>query len=283
MLYIIDKENFEGTVEVSMPNGIRTKYTGLTLKEFRELKNNPRLITVTPEEFELMRDKYIDTLITPLREINEDEYFGIFRERKLYTGTLDKGFACFFFGEAIGFGIYDCFCELDNRYYAAKKKISITRKEIENEVRVIEAQEKPRKEVFVYDLESSSHDTILFSYLRQHYISNLTELFDQDTCKIRIRGYDYPFIRIGYEDKVFIIYIDTLYDIERKELETILFLFFSDGHENHFTKKYSLWSEYGEGCIAFKQWGQSTYAIWQYNGELPKEKTIKTYDYEKEV
>jgi len=70
----------------------------------------------------------------------------------------------------------------------------------------------------------------------------------------------------------FIIYWDAEYDIERKELETILFLFFSDGFEEHFTKKHSVWSDYTEGCIAFKEWGQNTFAIWQYNGDLPQQK-----------
>ncbi len=69
-----------------------------------------------------------------------------------------------------------------------------------------------------------------------------------------------------------VIYIDVEYDIERKELETILFLFFSEGFTRHFEKKHSQWSEYTEGCIAFKEWGQSRFAIWQYTGELPKSK-----------
>ena len=55
-------------------------------------------------------------------------------------------------------------------------------------------------------------------------------------------------------------------------IKTILFLLFSDGFTQYFEKKHSQWSEYMEGCIAFKEWGQSGFAIWQYTGELPKSK-----------
>lgn len=274
MLYIIDKENFEGTIEASMPDGIRTEHTRMTLEEFRNMKNNPRLITVTPEEFELMRDKYIQTLTTALVEINEDEYFSAFRRRKLYTGTLDKGYGCFFFGEYTAFGIYDCFCDVNGRYYTAKKSIGITRKEIEDEVIRLDAQGKDNTErVAVIEYNDAPGNAALVNYLEKYNIFDIGDLFDSDTCKIRIRGYDYPFIKIEEGANEFIVYSDVEYDIERKGLETILFLFFSDGFEGHFTKKDPVWSDYGEGCIAFKQWGQSTFAIWQYNGQLPKERT----------
>lgn len=55
----------------------------------------------------------------------------------------------------------------------------------------------------------------------------------------------------------------------------ILFNYFSGLLFNyiiqHFTKKHSVWSDYVEGCIAFKEWGQSVFTIWQYNGELPQQ------------
>jgi len=264
MLYIIDKQNFNGCIETSMPDDVRTKYTGQTLKEFRQSKNNPSLITVTVEEFELMRDKYKKSLVTPLKEIPEDEFYAMFKEQKIYRGTLDKGFACFFFGESHGWNVYNCYCEIGGRYYKGTKKACITRKELEEEV-------TPKVVVLEYNVVVEN--TKLYCYLEENSISDVSELFDSDTCKIRIRGYDYPFIWIKDGQKTYIIYSDVEYDIERKELETILFLFFSEGFEEHFTKKYSLWNQYREGCIAFKQWGQGTYAIWQYNGQLPKQRT----------
>lgn len=272
MLYIIDKDKFEGCIEASMPDGVRTKYTNLTLKEYRELKNNPRLITVTPEEFELMRDKYEKTLITPFHEISEDQYYGVFREQKLYTGTLDKGFACFFFGETIGFNIYDCYCELGNRYYTGKKKNGITRDEIEEEIKLLNQKGKPGKRVIVTEYNDSGDCIELFNYLEKYGIKDVIELFDHDTCKMRIRGYDYYYIKIECNEVILVVYLDVQYQVERKELETILFLFFSEGFEEYFTRKFSVWSEYTEGCIAFKEWGQSTFAIWQYTGVLPTPK-----------
>jgi len=272
MLYIIDKNNFEGCIMASMKDDIRTDHSRLTLKEFREMKNNPDLITVTVEEFELMRDKYIQTVITSLREITEDDFYTVFKEQRLRTGTLDKGYTCFFFGESYGWNIYDCYCEVSGRYFTGKKQTGITRKEIETEVRQLNKPEKPGKKVVVLEYNSTPENIDLYSYLEKYDIKDIDELFDRDTCKIRIRGYDYPFICIKSDSIIFIVYSDVEYDIERKELETILFLFFSDGFEEHFTKKYSIWSDYTEGCIAFKEWGQSTFAIWQYNGEIPQQK-----------
>lgn len=270
MLYIIDKNNFEGCIEASMPDDIRTKHSRLTLKEFREMKNNPNLITVTIEEFELMRDKYMQALITSFKEITEDEFFGVFKKGKLYKGWLEKGFACFFFGDSYGWNIYDCYCEICGKYYTAVKKIGITRKELEEEARNFKDKNNPSQKVTVLEYNQTSENIELYSYLKKYGIKDIAELFDQDTCKLRIRGYDYPFIKIKGGDKEFIVYSDVQYDIERKELETILFLFFSDGYKEHFTKKYSLWSEFTERCIAFKEWGQSTFAIWQYTGKLSK-------------
>lgn len=272
MLYIIDKNKFEGCIEAAMPDGLRTKYAKLTLEELKASKNNPDLITVTVEEFEQMRDKYIQTLITPLSEISEDEFFGVFKEQKLNTGTLDKGFACFFFGEFNSFGIYDCYCELLGKYYTGKKKGDITRDQLEEEVKSLNVKERPDKKVIVTEYNNSSECRELYEYLEKYKIADVMELFDQDTCKMRIEGYDYYYIKIEYDKVIIVVYVDVQYELERKELETILSLFFSEGFEEHFTKKYSQWSEYTEGCIAFKEWGKSTFAIWQYKGELPKPK-----------
>lgn len=152
------------------------------------------------------------------------------------------------------------------------KSIAITRNELEKEVDRPDNNGTLQKQVVVIEYNYTSENTELYEYLEKYDIRNISGLFDNDTCKIKIRDHDYPFIRIESERTVFIIYSDVEYDIERKGLETILFLFFSDGFENHFTKRYSVWSEYSEGCIAFKYWGQSTFAIWQYNGELPQQK-----------
>lgn len=271
MLYIIDKQNFEGTIEARMPDGIKTQHSKLTLAEFRTVKNNPDLITVTTEEFEMMRDRYIKTLITPFSETSEEVFFGIFKEEKIKTGILDKGYACFFFDKTVGFSIYDCYCEVKGRYYTAKKVLGITRKEIEDEIKQL-YKEKNTKNVIVLDFYGSLENDELCRYLDKYDIKNIAELFDHDTCKIKIREHDYLFIKIEEDNNLFVIYWDSEYDIDRKELETILFLFFSDGFEEHFTKKYSTWSDYTEGCIAFKEWGQSTFAIWQYNGDLPQQK-----------
>jgi len=263
MLYIIDKNNFNGCIEASMADDLRTDYSHLTLNEFREMKNNPNLITVTVGEFELMRDKYIQTLITPLKEIPEDSFYNIFKVQKINTGFIEKGFACFLFGEYNAFGIYDCYCEIHGKFYMGKKSKNITKNELEQEI---------NGTVIVLEYNTATENIELYNYLQEHTISDISELFDQDTCKIRICGYDYPFICIRHGNITFIIYSDVEYDIERKELETILFLFFNNGFKEHFTKKYSTWSDYTEGCIAFKEWGQSTFAIWQYNGKLPQPK-----------
>ena len=270
MLYIIDKNNFDGCIVTTMPDDVRTKYTNQTMKEFRESRNNSNLITVTPEEFELMRDKYKLTLLTPFKEITEDEFFGIFKKEKINTGTLEKGFACFFFGEFNSWGIYDCYCEVESRYYMGKKIISITRQQVEDEVKLLHT-ENNLKNVVVLDFYGSLENDALCRYLDKYDMKDIGELFDQDTCKIKIKGHDYPFIKVESNEGIFIIYWDAEYDFERKGLETILFLFFSDGFEEHFTKKHSVWSDYVEGCIAFKEWGQSVFTIWQYNGELPQQ------------
>lgn len=272
MLYIIDKNNFEGCIQAQMPDGVRTKYTRLTLSEYRDLKKNPNLIVVTVEEFELMRDKYIKSLITPLVEITENEYYEIFKVREFNTGEIDKGFTCFFSGELNTFGVYNCLCELNDRYYMGKKKNTITRSQIEEEVKLLHQKDKPHKKVIVIEYNHTGDCMELYNYLDKFEIRDVMELFDQDTCKMQIGGYDYQYIKIEYNGVIIVVYLDVQYEIERKELETILFLFFSDGFTQHFEKKDSLWREYKEGCIAFKEWGQSTFAIWQYKGELPKSK-----------
>lgn len=272
MLYIIDKNKFEGTIEAQMPDGVRTKYTKLTLNEFRNLKNNPDLITVTPEEFEIMRDKYTQSLITLLKEIGEDEFFEVFKNRKISNGTLEKGFAVFFFGEYNSLGVYDCYCIVKEKYYAGKKSMGVSRNELEKEVEILNNKRQTQQKVIVLGIGESSDNIQLHNYLEKFNINDVAELFDKDTCKIRIREKDYFFIKIDDDGVIIVIYMDVEYDIERKELETILFLFFSEGFTLHFEKKHSQWSEYTEGCIAFKEWGQSRFAIWQYTGELPKPK-----------
>ena len=272
MLYIIDKSRFEGCIEAQMPDGVRTKYTKLTLNEYRKLKNNPNLIAVSVEEFELMRDKYRQSLITPLREIGEDEFFEIFKNRKNSNGTLEKGFAIFYFGEFNSLGNYDCYCIIDKKYYAGSKSMGVSRNELENEAEILNNKSEIQQKVIVLEIGDSSDNIQLHNYLAKFNINDVAELFDKDTCKIRIREKDYFFIKIDDDGVIIVIYMDVEYDIERKELETILFLFFSDGFTLHFEKKYSQWNEYAEGCIAFKEWGQSTFAIWKYTGELPKSK-----------
>jgi len=239
MLYIIDKYNFKGCIEAAMPDEVRTKYTGLTLKEFRDSKNNPNLITITVEEFELLRDKYKKSLITSLKEITEGDFYAVFKEQKIYTGMLERGFACFFFGESHGWNIYNCYCDVNGRYYMATKKASISRYELEQEAKDLYRKDNPLKKVIILEYNYASENIELYEYLEKQYIKDISELFDQDTCKIRIRGYDYPFIKIKTDNKVFIVYSDVEYDVERKELETILFLFFSDDYAEHFEKKYS--------------------------------------------
>lgn len=129
--------------------------------------------------------------------------------------------------------------------------------------------DKTIKNVVVLDFYHADENDALCRYLENNDIKDIGELFDADTCRIKIRDDDYLFIKIEDDNDIFIVYWDAEYDIERKELETILFLFFSEGFEEHFTKKRSVWSDYTQGCIAFKEWEQNTFAIWKYNGELP--------------
>lgn len=246
MLYIIDKNRFKGCIEASMPDRLRTKYSRLTFNQYKESKNNPNLITVTVEEFERMRDRYIKTLVTPLVEISENEYYGAFKKEKLSKASLDKAFACFFLGEFHAFGIYDCYCDLDGKYYSGRKSNTITCSELEEELKLLNQNTMPGKKIIVTEYNHTSECIELYNYLQKYKIEDVIELFDQDTCKMRIGGYDYYYIKIEYEGIIMVVYVDVQYEIERKELETILFLFFSQDFEKHFTRRFSLWSEYTE-------------------------------------
>lgn len=112
MIYIIDNENFDGCIVARMTDGIHVDYEGLTFDEYRKTKQNDDLCKVTVEEFELKRGKYKQSLFTPLKQISKEEFFEIFRKEKINTGSLEKGFSCFFFGEFNSWGIYDCYCEI---------------------------------------------------------------------------------------------------------------------------------------------------------------------------
>lgn len=122
-------------------------------------------------------------------------------------------------------------------------------------------------EVKVYDLESASHSTGISNYMYDYKVKDILNLFDGNPEKLKLDGYEFPFTDFPYEGCHYVIYIDTEYTVDRKEIEYILRCFFSDFYRKYFERKPSVWNCFMDKCIGYRNGKGDVYTIWQYTGK----------------
>jgi hypothetical protein len=122
------------------------------------------------------------------------------------------------------------------------------------------------KKIRVYTLEESMHSVELFEYMTENEITDVAVFFTgTEADKLQIDGNIILFTRIEAPQSDIIIFWDSNYETDEKQIEEILTRFFSPGFKDFFELKISLWSEFKDNCIAFRDGKGCTYTIWQYS------------------
>ncbi|MDR0572550.1 MAG: hypothetical protein LBG96_00710 [Tannerella sp.] len=124
------------------------------------------------------------------------------------------------------------------------------------------------KNITVCSLEDAAHSVELFYYMEENGISDVSDFFTgTEADKLQIDGNTIHFVRVETPQSDIIIYWDDSYETDEERIKGILTRFFSPDFGDCFEKRTSVWSEFKDGCIAFRD-GQGTfYSIWQYTGQ----------------
>lgn len=258
MLYVIDKGNFKGCIVSKMNDDKYINHTALKLEAYKVKVGLPGLIAVTVEEFEKKREEYIASRQTNLTEISEDEFYIRINESKIQRHFLSKELKFFYLeGEESAFGILPLYISYKQKYYLAQKDLKLSIDSILSYI-------KTCKNLTILSLEEAGHNIGLFNYMQEHDISDITEFFDTEPDKIRLNGTDISFVQIDDKKDRYIISADTENTANKNLLKLLLERFYSDNFLSFFDKKYSVWNDYKEKCIAYRDGKGSTYTIWQY-------------------
>jgi len=259
MLYVIDNDNFNGCIVAKMNDDKYINYTGLKLATYKVKMELPGLIAVSVEEFEKRREEYIASYHTNFTEISQEEFYIRINESKIRRHFLSKELKLFYLdGKESAFGILPLYVCYKDKYYLAQKDIKLS---IDSLLSYIEAC----RNLVILSLAEASHHIGLFNYMQEHNISDITDFFDTESDKIRLNDIDIPFVQVDDKNDRYVIYMDTD-NVENKNLfHLILTRFYSDNFLSFFDKRHSLWSNYQEKCIAYRDGKGSTYTIWQYN------------------
>ena len=122
------------------------------------------------------------------------------------------------------------------------------------------------KKITVYSLEDATHSIELFEYMAENEISDIAEFFtDTEADKLQIDGNIILFTRIEMPQSNIIIFWDSNYETDEKQIKEILTQFFSPDFTSYFERKTAIWSEFKDNCIAFRDGKGSIYNIWQYS------------------
>lgn len=258
MLYVIDKDNFNGCIVAKMSNDKYINYTGLKLDTYKIKMGLPGLTAISVEEFEKMREEYIASCQTNFIEISGDEFYIRINESKIRRHFLSKELKFFYLdGEKSAFGILPLYACYKEKYYMAQKDTRLSLDSILDYI-------KSKRDLEVLSLEEAGHHIGLFNYMQEHNISDITDFFDTEPDKIRLNNADIFFVQVDDEKDRYIIYADTPNVADKKMLKLVLEHFYCDNFLSFFEKKYSVWDEYKEKCIAYRDGKGSGYTIWQY-------------------
>lgn len=258
MLYVIDKDNFNGCIVAKMNDDKYINYTGLKLDTYKIQMGLPGLTAISVEEFEKMREEYIASCQTNFIEISEDEFYIRINESKIRRHFLSKELKFFYLeGKESSFGVLPLYVCYRDKYYLAQKDTGL-------QLDTILGYIKNKRNLVILSLEEAGHHTGLFNYMQEHGISDITDFFDTEPDKIRLNGTDISFIQIEDNNDRYIIYLDSENKVDKNHMYLILTRFYSDNLHSFFEKKHSVWSDYIEKCIAYRDGRGSTYTIWQY-------------------
>lgn len=258
MLYVIDTENFNGCIVAKMDNDKYINHTALKLKVYKVKKNLPGLKAVTVEEFERMREEYIASRQTNFTEINKDEFYIRINGSKIKRHFLSKELKFFYLeGEEAAFKINPLYVRYKDKYYTAPKDINLSLDSILSYIKDV-------RNVEILSMDDAGHHTGLFNYMQEHGISDIADFFNTEPDKIRLNDTDISFVQVDDKKDRYIIYIDTGNRVDKNLLQLLLERFYRDNYLSFFDRKHSLWSEYTDKCIAYRDGKGSTYTIWQY-------------------
>lgn len=258
MLYVIDNDNFHGCIVAKMNDDKYVNYTGLKLATYKVKMELPGLIAVTVEEFEKMREEYTASCQTNFTEISREEFYTRINELKIRRHFFSKELKFFYLdGEKSSFGILPLYVSYKEKFYLAQKDMKLS---IDSIVSYI----KTRRNLTILNIEEASHHIRLFNYMQEHNISDVTDFFDAEPDKVRLNGIDVNFVQVEDRDERYIIYLDSDSIMDKNLLQLLLKRFYSDNFLSFFDKKYSIWGDYQNKCIAYRDGKGSTYTIWKY-------------------
>lgn len=258
MLYVIDKDNFNGCIVAKMNDDNYINHTALKLDTYKIKMCMPGLEAVRVEEFEKMREEYIAGCQTNFSEVNEDEFYIRINESKIRHHFLSKELKFFYLeGEEAAFKVNPLYACYKNKYYTAQRDINLS---LDSIVRYI----KDTRNMEVLSMDDAAHHTGLFNYMQEHGIADIRDFFDTEPNKILLNDTEIPFIHANDKKDRYIIYMDTEKAADNSMLQLLLERFYSDNFLSFFDKKYSTWGDYQDKCIAYRDGKGSTYTIWQY-------------------
>jgi hypothetical protein len=124
------------------------------------------------------------------------------------------------------------------------------------------------KNIRVYSLEEAAHSVELFDYMEENQLSDVSDFFiGTEADKLKIGDSTVLFVRVEMPQTDTVIYYwDGSDETDGKRIEDILTHFFSPDFTVHFEKRTDVWSEFKDGCIAFRDGEGTFYSIWQYTG-----------------
>ena len=131
-LYIIDPDNFKGTVINTMNNGhVDYMDEPTTFDEYKQDKGNENLIALTWDEFdEKYYKSYLDSLCGKWKEITKGDYWDNLEVLPPVNWTLGR-IEFFFCSERWTANISNCSVKVGNRYFSALMDMSASMDEIE--------------------------------------------------------------------------------------------------------------------------------------------------------
>ena len=123
---------------------------------------------------------------------------------------------------------------------------------------------KNRRELEILSMDDAGHHIGLLNYMQDHGIADITDFFDTEPDKIRLNDTDIFFVQVDDKRDRYIIYLNPENAVDRSTLHLILTRFYLDNFRSFFEKQYSVWSDYKEKSIAYRNGKGDTYAIWLY-------------------
>jgi hypothetical protein len=121
------------------------------------------------------------------------------------------------------------------------------------------------KNIMVCSLEDAANSIELFDYMEENGISDASDFFTgTEADKLQIDGNIILFVRVETPQSDIIIYWDGSYETGEDRIKEVLTRFFSPNFRDYFERKTAAWSEFKDGCIAFRDGRGTFYSIWQY-------------------